>query len=108
MDARLASPGRRLPIGLLVVTASGSLLLGIVVALAGLAFLPEPIAIMLGAGLLGGYTTFSAASLETVRLIAARRWGAALVTGPGMLVLCVALAAIGITTTSAVAAGLAA
>ncbi|MEU4013683.1 CrcB family protein [Microbacterium sp. NPDC028030] len=58
--ARLA--GRRFPWGVLVVNVSGSFALGLITAA-----LPEG-AILLGAGLLGGYTTFSTAMLDTVAL----------------------------------------
>nr|WP_323368288.1 CrcB family protein [Leucobacter muris] len=44
----------------------------------------------------GGYTTFSTASLDSVRLLAARRYLAALWNGPGMLILATALAVLGI------------
>ncbi|WP_217178616.1 CrcB family protein [Streptomyces sp. AC495_CC817] len=58
--ARLA--GRRFPWGIFVVNLTGSFALGLVTsALPGQAFL-------LGAGLLGGYTTFSTAMLDTVAL----------------------------------------
>jgi len=100
VDSWLWRPGRRLPIGLIAVNATGSLLLGVVVALGRLTVLDDAITVVLGAGLLGGYTTFSAASLETVRLVLDRRWTAAAVVGPGMLVLCVALAALGLAATT--------
>lgn len=44
---------------------------------------------VLGAGLLGGFTTFSAASGETVRLLRDRRWGLAFLFGPVQLLLAV-------------------
>ena len=54
------------PVGTTVVNVTGSLLLGVVTGLAsGLG----PWALVLGTGLLGGYTTFSTASFETVRLV---------------------------------------
>ena len=58
--ARLA--GRRFPWGIFVVNLTGSFALGIVTAA-----LPEH-AVLLGAGLLGGYTTFSTAMVDTVAL----------------------------------------
>jgi fluoride exporter len=45
--------------------------------------------------MLGGYTTFSTASFETVRLIEDRRYVAAAFNGAGMLLICTAAAAIG-------------
>lgn len=57
-----ALAGRRFPWGILVVNVSGSFALGVVTAA-----LPGQ-AVLLGAGLLGGYTTFSTAMLDTVAL----------------------------------------
>jgi len=54
--------GRRFPWGVFVINLSGSFALGVVAAA-----LPEQ-AFLLGAGLLGGYTTFSTAMLDTVAL----------------------------------------
>lgn len=54
--------GRRFPWGILVVNLTGSFALGLVTTA-----LPDQ-AFLLGAGLLGGYTTFSTAMLDTVAL----------------------------------------
>jgi len=85
-----------LPVGTLVINVTGSFALGVVTAIAADGLLPAPIALVLGAGLLGGYTTFSTASFETVRLVHQRRWIAALATGVGMLGLSLAAAAAGL------------
>ncbi|WP_029145270.1 fluoride efflux transporter FluC [Microbacterium luticocti] len=72
------------PLGTTVINVTGSFLLGVVTGLAaGLG----PWAVVLGTGLLGGYTTFSTASYETVRLAQQGRWRAAAMNGFGMLVL---------------------
>ena len=84
------------PLGTTVINVTGSLLLGLVTGLALTRILPEELALILGSGLLGGYTTFSTASYETIRLIQEGRWLAALVNGPGMLLLCVLAAAAGL------------
>ena len=52
--------------------------------------------LVLGGGLLGGYTTFSTASVETVRLLQQRRYLPALAVGLGMLVASVAAAGLGL------------
>ena len=78
-------PGRRYPLGTTVINVTGSFLLGLVTALAAAQLLPPEGAIILGTGFLGGYTTFSAASFETVRLALERRWAAALLNGVGMM-----------------------
>ncbi len=82
----------RFPWGIMVINLSGSLALGLLTGLA----LDHPVVGIATVGFLGGYTTFSTASLESVRLLAAKRYGAALLAGPGMLLLCAALSLIGI------------
>jgi CrcB protein len=56
------------------------------VGLTGSLVLPEPVHLVAGTGFLGGYTTFSTASLETVRLLQERRWGPGLANGLGVLI----------------------
>lgn len=80
------------PWGLFVVNLTGSFVLGV---LTGLAW-DDPIHAILATGLLGGYTTFSSASLDTAKLLLARRFVAALANGAGVLVAAVACAAGGI------------
>lgn len=93
IDTSLSSRVRdRFPWGIMLVNLTGSLAFGVLVGLA----LDHPVASVLSIGLLGGYTTFSTASLDSVRLLAARRWGAALWNGPGMLLLATGLAVLGI------------
>ena len=88
--------GGRYPAGTLLVNVTGSLLLGLVTGLAAGALLPPRWALVLGTGFLGGYTTFSTASFETVRLLQERRWLAAALHGVGMVVLSVLVAAAGL------------
>lgn len=82
------------PLGTMIINLSGSLLLGL---LAGLvtAGLPNQVQILAGTGFLGGYTTFSSASVETLRLIQERRTAAVIANGLGMVVLATALALLG-------------
>lgn len=75
------------PVGTLVINVTGSLLLGIVTGLALAHALPPEWRLILGTGFLGGYTTFSTASFETVRLAQQGRYAAALGNGLGMLLL---------------------
>lgn len=84
-----------LPWGTIIINVSGSLVLGLLTGLAGANLLPEAWHLVLGTGFLGGYTTFSTASFETVRLLQERRWAAGLVNGLGTLVFATAAAAIG-------------
>lgn len=86
--AKLA--GRRYPWGILIVNISGSFALGMITTA-----LPDA-AFILGAGLLGGYTTFSTAMLDTVALWRdGERRGAAF-NGVGMLLLGLAAAGLGL------------
>ncbi|MCW3492839.1 fluoride efflux transporter FluC [Microbacterium sp. SSM24] len=82
------------PFGILVVNVSGSFVLGVITGL-GTALAPET-ALVLGVGLLGGYTTFSTVSVETVLLAERRRWTDAAANLLGTLVFAAAAAAGGI------------
>ena len=84
------------PWGTVAINLSGSLLLGLLVGVAGAGVLPGEWLAALGTGFLGGYTTFSAASFETVRMLQQRRWSAALLVGLGQLIAATALAALGL------------
>ncbi|MDF9716125.1 CrcB family protein [Nocardioides sp. ChNu-99] len=98
-DAVRRRTGGARPLGTLVVNLTGAFALGLVVGLADRGSLGDGSGIdlvaVLGTGLLGGYTTFSTAVVEVVRLVEERRWGYAAVHGPGMLVAGVGLAALG-------------
>lgn len=72
------------PWGTMVINLSGSLLLGLTTGYAA-GHAGQAWVTVAGVGLLGGYTTFSTASVETVRLLADRRFRAALINGFGML-----------------------
>jgi len=84
------------PLGTTVINVTGSFLLGLVTGLALVHGLPPEWRAVLGTGFLGGYTTFSTASYETVRLAQQRRYRAALLNGVGMLVLALAAAGLGL------------
>ena len=86
----------RFPIETMIINVSGSLVLGFVTGLAIRELLPETWSMIVGAGFLGGYTTFSTASVETVRLLQERRWVSGVINGFGMLVVGVAAAAAGL------------
>lgn len=86
--ARLA--GRRFPWGIFLVNLSGSFALGLVTAV-----LPGA-AVLLGAGLLGGYTTFSTAMLDAVALWRDGERPAAAFDAVGMLLLGLLAAGLGL------------
>ena len=86
----------RFPWGTWLINITGSFVLGLIAGpLAGMTWGP-----IFAVGLLGGYTTFSAASLETVSLAEDGRWGAALFYGLGTLAICVVAALGGVALTS--------
>lgn len=79
-----------LPVGTLLINVVGSLVLGFVTELALGGILDESWRLIIGTGLCGGFTTFSTASFETVRLAQERRYVLASVNAIGMLVAAVA------------------
>ena len=83
------------PVGTTVINVTGSFLLGLLTGLATSHLATHQWQLVVGTGLLGGYTTFSTASFETVRLIEDRRYIAAAFNAFGMLVACVAASALG-------------
>jgi CrcB protein len=89
------------PVATTVINITGSLLLGLLTGLASHQLLPHQWQLIAGTGLLGGYTTFSTASFETVRLIEDRRYIAAALNGVGMLITGTAAAALGFAAASA-------
>jgi len=88
--------GTAFPAGTVLINLTGSLLLGLVVGLADAGAVPDVLRTVVGTGFLGGYTTFSAASVETEALVVARRRTAAVANGLVVPVACVALAAAGL------------
>ena len=58
-----------LPVATMVINVTGSLVLGFVTGLTAERGAPHAVLLIAGTGFCGGYTTFSAASYETVRLI---------------------------------------
>jgi fluoride exporter len=89
--------GLDFPYGTLIVNVLGSFLIGLVQALAeDAAVLPEPARLFLSAGMMGGFTTYSAFSYETVRLIEVDALGRALGNVLATTLICLAVCALGI------------
>lgn len=84
------------PPGTMIINLSGSLLLGLLAGLV-LSGAPATLQSVAGTGFCGGYTTFSTACVEVVRLLGQRRWGAAATQGLGTLVGAGLLALLGLT-----------
>ncbi|MUM17650.1 fluoride efflux transporter CrcB [Mycobacterium sp. CBMA271] len=86
----------RFPWTTLLINVSGSALIGM---LAGLVIFHDAspgLLAILGTGFCGGYTTFSTASVESVRLIEQRRWSLALYNTFGALLASIAACAAGL------------
>jgi CrcB protein len=92
----------RFPWGILVVNVSGSFALGVITGL-GAAIAPE-LSLVLGLGLLGGYTTFSTVSVETVLLAQRKRRRDAALNLFGTLALAVLAAGLGLLVGGGIAA----
>ncbi|MFK0005522.1 fluoride efflux transporter CrcB [Paenarthrobacter sp. NPDC090520] len=85
-----------LPWATILINVSGSLMLGFIAGLVMRGHAPESLQMILGTGFLGGYTTFSTASLETIRLVQGGRIGLAFINALGSLVASVGAAALGL------------
>ena len=94
--ARKAVPGWGVPVGTVAINVIGSLLLGVVAGWWAFHSGDETWRLMLGVGVLGGFTTFSTASVEAARLILAGRSWAAAGHAVGMLLAAVAAAWLGL------------
>jgi fluoride exporter len=84
------------PAGTMLVNVSGSLVLGVLTGLVIAHGATTELRTIAGSGFCGGYTTFSAASVDTVRLAEQRRWFACLAYAGGTLTLAVLAAALGL------------
>ena len=84
------------PVGTTVINVTGCFILGLVTGLAAHQFLPERLHLIIGTGFLGGYTTFSTATLETIRLFEDQHYVAATVNAFGALIAGTAAAAFGL------------
>jgi CrcB protein len=86
--------GPDFPYATLLVNLTGSFAIGLVQQLAPAAAMSETLRLVLVTGVLGGFTTYSAFSYETIRLMQSGAWGRAavnvLATTAGCLALCAA------------------
>jgi len=85
-----------LPVGTIAINITGSFLLGLVAGAVIVHAAPVELQVIAGTGFLGGYTTFSTASFETVRLVQSGRAGFALANSIGTAVAAVGAAAAGL------------
>jgi len=101
VDTAVARRARTsVPVGTAVVNVTACLLLGLLTGWALGRPGSDGVLAVLGTGLLGGYSTFSTASVEAARLLLAGRRSAAVLHALGMLLACVGAAAAGIALTA--------
>lgn len=86
-----------LPLGTLVINASGSLLLGLLTGLSLYHAFPATPKVVLGTGFCGAYTTFSTFTFETVRLVEEGAISEACRNAFSTLFICATAAAAGLT-----------
>ncbi|ROP66565.1 camphor resistance protein CrcB [Curtobacterium sp. PhB130] len=84
------------PVGTAIINVTGSFVLGLLTGLGESGTLAIPGVAILGTGMMGGYTTFSTASVETVQLLRSGKTRLAVLNGLGMLVVSVGAAALGL------------
>ena len=85
-----------LPWGTILINVTGSFALGVLAGLMMRGQASGSLFLILGTGFLGGYTTFSTSSVETIRLIQSGRTGLALINGLGSMAASVLSAASGV------------
>lgn len=86
----------RYPVALTIINVSGSFFLGLISGLAGSHLLTPEWGIVLGVGLVGGFTAFSTTSFQTLRLVQDRRAWAAVANSFGMIVAAILVAGVGL------------
>ena len=91
----LRTLGPEFPFGTLAVNVVGSFAIGFVQEAATRSAISEDARLLLSVGVLGGLTTYSAFSYESVRLLQIGAWTRASVNVVGTTVLCLGLAMLG-------------
>ncbi len=89
--------GSAFPYGTLIINVSGSMLIGVVLALAARTGMTAPWKLLLVTGFLGGYTTFSSFAWETFQLVVEGGVGPALLNIAGSVGLGLGGVAVGAT-----------
>lgn len=83
------------PVGTSVVNVVGAFLLGLVTGLAAAQLLPPAWHVVVGTGFLGGFTTFSAVTVEVVRLARSGRRVVSALHAVGLLLAALVAAGLG-------------
>ena len=94
LSARAFGPG--FPVGTMSANVLGGLLMGVLVGWLARSGAGEGARLLLGVGLLGGFTTFSAFSLDAVQMIQRGQAGLAALYVGGSVVLSIAALALGL------------
>ena len=96
--------GTAFPYGTLLVNVSGSFLLGLLMQLPlSTQVISADMRLIIGTGLLGGFTTYSTFNYETLALLREDAWGVALANTAATLIGCLVAGALGIGLVRAVA-----
>jgi len=96
--------GTAFPYGTLLVNVSGSFLLGLLMQLSlSTQVISADMRLIIGAGILGGFTTYSTFNYETLALLREDAWGVALANTAATLIGCLVAGALGIGLARAVA-----
>ena len=89
--------GAEFPYGTLIVNLSGAFVIGLVQQIGGETLLiPDSVRLFLTTGMMGGLTTYSAFSYETVRLMEANAWHQAWINIIVTTTVCLGLCFLGI------------
>jgi len=87
----LAAFGAAFPFGTLIVNTLGSFLIAFIVEMAGTTNVMSPdVRLMLTAGVMGGFTTYSAFNFETMAYLRMNQWATALANVGATLLGCLA------------------
>jgi fluoride exporter len=98
--------GGDFPYSTLIVNLTGSFLIGVVQALGAEALMiPNDARLFLTTGVMGGLTTYSAFSYETVRLMQVGAWSEATINVVVTTVMCLALCLLGVSVGRMLATG---
>lgn len=84
------------PIAMTIINVSGAFVLGLVGGLAESLLFPRPWGLLLGVGLVGGFTAFSTSSFHTLRLLQDHRRWFAILNSFGMIVVSIVVAGCGL------------
>lgn len=89
--------GTAFPYGTLLINAGGSFLLGLLMQLSlSTQMISADMRLIIGTGVLGGFTTYSTFNYETLALLREDAWGVAFVNAAATLIGCLAAGALGI------------